>query len=161
MNKETAKQDNVIKEYHKIMDRIMEKLKEKELVLNIKKGQKAEDLAEKYYTKKGYIVYRSRVKAGYRIIGVKYYWKEYEDLLTEEDKKIVYHLHNILGEKEFRELAYLTKDKNGCPDLMLVKSKKIRFVEVKTNNEEIKSATLEFSIRNKKYPLSILRVKHK
>jgi len=155
------KNEEILEKYHKIMSGVMSKLKRKELVLTFKKGQKAEDLAENYYTKKNYIVYRSRVKAGYRIIGVKYYWKEYEDLLTKEDKKIVYHLHSILGEKKFKELAYLVRDKNGCPDLMLVKGKKLQFVEVKTNNEEIKSSTLEFYIKNKKYPLSILRIKYK
>jgi hypothetical protein len=153
-------QNKIIEQYHKIMDNIVLDLKKSEKTLHFYKEGKAEDLAEDYFSKKGFIVYRSRVKKGYRIIGVRYYWKKYEVLLTNEDNDIISTIYNVLGEERFKELAYLIKEKNGCPDLMLIKNKKINFVEVKSNYEEIKSSTLEFFIKiNKKYPFYILRIR--
>jgi len=149
-----------IDEYHKIMDSILLELNKTQIIIKYDGKKKSEILAEEYYRKKGYTVYRSRVRNGYRIIGARYYWKEWEEVLNNTDKEIINTLLNILGEKKLRELAYLTKDKNGCPDLMLIKDNKIQFVEVKTNNEEIKMATCEWFIKNEnKYPISILRVK--
>ena len=61
--------------------------------------------------------------------------------------------------EEFKELAYMVKDKNGTPDLLLIKDNAISFVEVKFNYETVKYSTIEFYIRyGERWPTSILRV---
>lgn len=125
-------------------------------------NRKAEDIAEKFYTGKGYTVLRSKVKSGYRIIGVEFYWRKYQDKITSKDKNTIRKIKSVTSPQEFKELAYLFRDKNGCPDLMLIKNGNIKFVEVKSNNEEVKTSTMGFFIKlNNKYDLEILRIKNK
>ena len=147
-----------IQSYNNLIEKELKKIKEN--VLKSTSKDSGENIAEKYFKKQSYDVFRSKVKSGYRIIGVEYYWKEYKDSLNSQDLKIIKTIKSITSPTEFRKLAYLFKDKNGCPDLMLIKDHKIKFVEVKTNNEEVKISTIEFFIKmNKKYPLEILRIK--
>jgi hypothetical protein len=152
----------IINDYRRLTGRILSNLNASQTTVRYDGKKRSEDFAQDYYESKGYTVYRSRVKKGYRIIGVKYYWKIWEEGITDYDKKIIDTLLKILGERKFKEMAYLVKDKNGCPDLMLIKNDKIQFVEVKTDNEEIKSSTCEWVVRNgRKYPLSIMRIRTK
>ncbi len=151
----------IIQKYHDLISHELSKIKKEVLYTNFSK-RKAEDIAEKFYTRKGYTVLRSKVKDGYRIIGVEFYWREYKDKLTSKDKKMVSIIKSVTSSQEFKELAYLFRDKNGCPDLMLIKKGSIKFVEVKSNNEEVKTPTIEFFIKlNNKYDLEILRIKSK
>ena len=151
----------IIQKYHNLINNELSKIK-KEVLYTNSSNRKAEDIAEKFYTGKGYTVLRSRVKDGYRIIGVEFYWREYKDKITSKDKNIVRKIKSIISPQEFKELAYLFRDKNGCPDLMLIKNGNVKFVEVKSNNEEVKTSTIEFFIKlNNKYNLEILRIKSK
>ena len=128
-----------------------------ELRLPIK--AKAEDIAEQYFKIKGYEVLRSRVKNGYRCIGVEFYWKQYQTKLSTSDKQTVQQLKLILSPEDFKELALAVKIKNGTPDLLLIKDNKISFVEVKHNHEAIKPSTVEFFLRyGEKWTVSILRI---
>ena len=126
----------------------------------ITKGIGAEDIAVQYYESHGFEVYRSRVKNGYRAICAERFWPEYLDKLTEEDKKMLNKIHAILTDKEFTEISSAIRYKSGTPDLLLVKDGKIRFVEVKSDNETVKSSTVKFFIEHKeKWSVSILRVR--
>ena len=150
----------IIERYHNLIEKEFKKIKD--TVIKSSSKESSEDIAEDYFKKLGYDVFRSKVKSGYRIIGIEYYWniKKYIDKLTDTDKKIIKIIKSVTTPTKFKELAYLFKDKNGCPDLMLIKNNKIKFVEVKTNNEEVKTPTIEFFIKlNNKYPLEILRIK--
>lgn len=130
--------------------------------IQVTKKGKAETIAEEYFKIKGYEVYRSRVNGGYRCIGVEFYWQDFSSKITDEDKKLIKRLKNLMPPEEFKELAYMVKDKNGTPDLLLVKEEKISFVEVKFNYETVKSSTIEFYIRyGGRWPTSILRVLRK
>ncbi len=123
---------------------------------------KAESIAEEYFKEKGYEVYRSRTNGGYRCIGVEFYWQDFSSKITLEDRKLIKRLRNLMSPEEFKELAYMVKDKNGTPDLLLIKEEKITFVEVKFNYETIKPSTVEFYIRyGDRWPISILRVLRK
>jgi len=63
---------------------------------------------------------------------------------------------------EFQELAYMVKEKNGTPDLLLIKDERVSFVEVKYNYETVKPPTIEFFIRfGERWPISILRILRK
>jgi hypothetical protein len=60
---------------------------------------------------------------------------------------------------EFKDLAMMVKDKNGTPDLLLIRNNKISFVEIKYNYETVKPSTVEFYIKyGDKWPTSILRI---
>ena len=119
----------------------------------------AESIAEEYYQEKDYEVYRSRVKNGYRSIGVEFYWQSFAPKITPYDRLLVEKLKSLMPAIEFKELAYMVKEKNGTPDLLLIKDGKISFVEVKFNYETVKPATVEFYIRyGYRWPTSILRV---
>ena len=50
--------------------------------------EKAESVAENYYRQRGFEVYRSRIKDGYRCIGVEFYWKDYKDKLLPSDRSL-------------------------------------------------------------------------
>lgn len=54
--------------------------------ITVTSKEKAESVAEDYYRKRGFEVYRSRIKDGYRSIGVEFYWKEYKDKLSVSDR---------------------------------------------------------------------------
>lgn len=123
---------------------------------------KAESIAEEYFKEKGYEVYHSRVNGGYRCIGVEFYWQDFSSKITEEDNNLIKRLQSLMSSEEFKELAYMVKDKNGTPDLLLIKEERISFVEVKFNYETVKSSTVEFYIRyGERWPTSILRVLRK
>lgn len=123
---------------------------------------KAESIAEEYYKGKGYEVYRSRVNGGYRSIGVEFYWQHFTSKISEEDRALIKKLQRLMSPMEFQELAYMVKEKNGTPDLLLIKEDKISFVEVKFNYETVKHSTVEFYIRyGDRWPTSILRVVRK
>ena len=150
----------IIQKYHSLINKELLKIKQ-EVIHTKATNKKAEDIAEKYYRKRGYTVLRSKVKGGYRVIGVEFYWQEYTDKLSPTDKKIINIIKSVTLPNVFKELAYLFKNKNGCPDLMLISNGKIKFVEVKSNNEEIKTPTIEFFIKlNDDYDLEILRIKN-
>lgn len=120
---------------------------------------KAEAIAEEHYRQKGVQVYRSRVNDGYRCIGVEFYWKEYESKISGSDRKLIQLLREVLSPKDFEELAMMVQDKNGTPDLLLIKNDRISFVEVKFNYETVKSSTVEFFLRySHKWPIAILRI---
>jgi len=128
-----------------------------ELTISDKGG--AESVAEEYYRGKGFQVYRSRVKNGYRSIGVEFYWKEYQSKITESDRKLIGLLRSILSPEEFEELAMMVQAKNGTPDLLLIKGQKISFVEVKFNYETVKPSTVQFYLKyGVKWPISIIRI---
>ena len=120
---------------------------------------RAESIAEEYYREKDYDVYRSRIKNGYRTIGVEFYWQDFSTKITPCDMLLIEKLKSLMSAIEFKELAYMVKEKNGTPDLLLIKDDKISFVEVKYNYETVKPATVEFYIRyGHRWPTSILRV---
>ena len=123
---------------------------------------KAESIAEEYYKERGYEVYRSKVNDGYRCIGVEFYWQSFSSKITEDDRVLIKRLQHLMSPTEFKELAYMVKEKNGTPDLLLIKDEKISFVEVKFNYETVKHSTVEFYIRcGDRWPTSILRVLRK
>ncbi len=123
------------------------------------KKDKAEQIAEDYFKEKGYEVYRSRVNGGYRCIGVEFYWQDFALKITEGDKRLIERLKMLMPPAEFQELSYMVKEKNGTPDLLLIKNNRISFVEVKFNYETVKHSTVEFFIRyGERWPTSILRV---
>ncbi|MEK6755207.1 MAG: hypothetical protein AABZ02_03545 [Bacteroidota bacterium] len=106
--------------------------------ITVMSKEKAESVAEDYYRKKGFEVYRSRIKDGYRSIGVEFYWKDYKDKLLDSDRKLIALLKGIMPGKDFEELAMIVEQKNGTPDLLLIKNERIEFVEVKYNYETVK-----------------------
>ncbi|MCE5212377.1 MAG: hypothetical protein LLG40_12575 [Deltaproteobacteria bacterium] len=127
--------------------------------IEVSQKGKAEQIAEDYFKQKGYEVYRSKVNGGYRCIGVEFYWQEFASKITVEDRLIIQRLKQLMSKEEFKELAYMVKDKNGTPDLLLIKNNAISFVEVKFNYETIKHSTIEFYVRyGERWPTSILRV---
>ena len=120
---------------------------------------KAELIAELYYRGKGYEVYHSKVNGGYRSIGVEFYWQDFADKITVDDRALITKLKLLMSEAEFKELAHMVKDKNGTPDLLLIKNNAISFVEVKFNYETVKHSTIEFYIKyGECWPTSILRI---
>jgi hypothetical protein len=120
---------------------------------------KAETIAENYFQEKGYHVYHSRVNGGYRSIGVEFYWRDFEDKISIEDRALIGKLKSLMTPAEFMDLAMMVKDKNGTPDLLLIKDDKISFVEIKYNYETVKTSTVEFYIKyGDKWPTSILRI---
>ncbi len=120
---------------------------------------RAESIAERLFNERGYEVYRSRIKGGYRTIGVEFYWRDFASQVTEEDRELIRKLKSLMSPNEFKELAYMVQDKSGTPDLLLIKDEKISFVEVKFNYETVKHSTVEFYIKyGQKWPISILRV---
>ena len=109
------------------------------------------------YLSTGVSVYLSAIG-----IGVEFYWEEYKSKISETDRKLIQILRELLSPKEFQELAIMVKEKNGTPDLLLIKNNKISFVEVKYNYETVKSSTVEFFLRyGHKWPISILRIVRK
>lgn len=120
---------------------------------------KAEIIAQQYYESRGYEVFRSKVNGGYRSIGVEFYWKDYAEKITLEDRVLIHKLKSLMSDAEFKKLAYMVKDKSGTPDLLLIKNNKISFVEVKFNYETVKHTTVEFYVRyGDKWPTSIFRI---
>lgn len=127
--------------------------------ITVTSKEKAESLAEDYYRRRGFEVYRSRIKEGYRSIGVEFYWKDYKDKLSASDRKLIGLLKGIMSNSDFEELAMMVEQKNGTPDLLLIKNERIEFVEVKYNYESVKASTVEFYLRfGNKWPISILRI---
>jgi hypothetical protein len=127
--------------------------------IEVSQKGKAELIAEDYFKKEGYEVYRSKVNGGYRCIGVEFYWQDFASKITAEDRTIIQRLKQLMTPEEFKELAYMVKEKNGTPDLLLIKNNAISFVEVKFNYETVKHSTIEFCIRyGARWPTSILRV---
>ena len=127
--------------------------------LEVTEKGKAESIAESHYRNEGFEVFRSRINNGYRSIGVEFYWEEYKNKIFESDEKLIQLLKDLLSPQEFEELANMVQEKNGTPDLLLIKNNKISFVEVKYNYETVKSSTVEFYLRyGHKWPISILRI---
>jgi hypothetical protein len=127
--------------------------------ITVKTKGKAESVAEDYYRKRGFEVYRSRIKDGYRCIGVEFYWTDYKDKLSAGDRALIGRLKGIMSNTDFQELAMMVEQKNGTPDLLLIKNERIEFVEVKYNYETVKSSTVEFYLRyGDRWPISILRI---
>jgi len=127
--------------------------------IEVPQNAKAEQIAEEYYKEQGYEVYRSRVNGGYRSIGVEFYWQDFASRITEQDRSLIEKLKTLMTPAQFRELAYMVKEKNGTPDMLLIKENSISFVEVKFNYETVKHSTVEFYIRyGEQWPTSILRV---
>jgi Holliday junction resolvase-like predicted endonuclease len=123
------------------------------------KTAKPEELAKEYYSSKGYEVFSSRIRDGYRSIGAEFYWRGFVGKRVESDLYLLNKLKQILSPEEFLELANTIKTKNGTPDLLLIKDNKISFVEVKHNSEEVKLPTVEFFIKySDRWQISILRV---
>jgi len=150
----------LVDDYNQLFHYELSRIPYSELVVS-EKG-KAESIAEEYYRKKGFQVYRSRINNGYRCIGVEFYWEEYKSKILETDRKLIQILRDLLPPKEFEELAIMVQEKNGTPDLLLIKNDKISFVEVKYNYETVKSSTVEFFLRYAhKWPIAILRIVRK
>ena len=148
---------SVIETYKQLMFYELNNLPEEKIRVFDTRG--AEYIAEEYFESQGYSVYRSRVKDGYRSVGVEFYWPQYKDKITKKDREMIEKLKSIMSYEDFYEFAYIVKDKRGTPDLLLIKDDKISFVEVKCNYETIKDPTIEFFIRYKdKWPLKVLRV---
>jgi len=127
--------------------------------IEVARKGKAELIAMEYYKAKGYDVYRSKVNGGYRCIGVEFYWQDFLSKITVKDMLLIQKLKNLMSASEFEELAYLVRDKNGTPDLLLIKDDQITFVEVKFNYETVKHSTVEFFVRvGQRWPVSILRI---
>jgi len=127
--------------------------------LSVSKAGKAESIAEDYYREKGFQVYRSRVSGGYRCIGVEFYWRDFESKIAPDDRALITKLKSLMSPGEFKDLAMMVKDKNGTPDLLLIRNNKISFVEIKYNYETVKTSTVEFYIKyGDKWPTSILRI---
>src|SRR5437879_2127588 len=100
---------------------------------------KAENVAERHYLSLGYRVYRSRVVNGYRCLGVLDYWRKWSNRLQSKDREMLDLLKSSLSKEELDLLVGAVKDKVGTPDLLLFKSGKVSFVEVKANSETVKS----------------------
>lgn len=137
--------------FNKIFNEFKKELPEENIYTNT--TMKPEDFAVKYYEKKGFKVYKSKVDDGYR---GQWGWP-----LSRKQQIINKNIHGALKiGKEYSTFMGAISIKNGCADLILIKDGKIYFKEVKANNEAIKPATLEFYIRLKgKFPLSIFRVR--
>lgn len=127
--------------------------------LVVSREGKAEFIAENHFLKKGYEVYHSRINGGYRSIGVEFYWEDFKNKITSDDRALIERLRSLMPFDDFRSLAMTVKDKNGTPDLLLIKDDAISFVEVKYNYETVKPSTVEFYIKyGDKWPTSIIRV---
>ena len=156
----TEEKLKVFEDFEQIFYHELSRIPNEELVTAIE--GKAEDIAEKHYRDLGFKVYRSRVCGGYRAIGVEYYWSEYADKISEEDRGMIAELKTLLPINHFQELAYLVKEKSGTPDLLLVRDGKIAFVEVKYNYETVKAPTIYFWLKyGDRWPTKILRVVRK
>ena len=144
-------------DFHQLFHYELSKIPHYEIKVS-QKG-KAEQIAENYFKEKGDEVYRSKVNGGYRCIGVEFYWQDFASKITDEDRMVIKRLKQLMPPEEFKELAYMVKDKNGTPDLLLIKDNAISFVEVKFNYETVNYSTIEFYIRyGERWPTSILRV---
>ena len=144
-------------EFQQLFHYELSKIPYHEIVANRK--DKAEQIAEDYFIEQGFEVYRSKVNGGYRCIGVEFYWHDFASKITDGDKKLIQRLKNLMTPAEFKDLAYMVKEKNGTPDLLLIKDNRIRFVVVRFNYETVKHSTVEFYIRyGELWPTSILRV---
>jgi hypothetical protein len=156
----TLEKLKLVDDYNQLFYYELSRIPYAELVVS-EKG-KAESIAEEYYRNNAFQVYRSRINNGYRCIGVEFYWEEYKSTILETDKKLIQLLKSLLSPKEFEELAIMVQEKNGTPDLLLIKDDKISFVEVKYNYETVKSSTVEFFLRyGHIWPISILRIVRK
>lgn len=142
----------IIGKYNELYNSKLQLIPEKTLHTNSK--VKSEKFVKKHFEKMGYIVLNGTIH-GYRVIG----WPDHWWHLKGQEKKALKTIQSILSSEEFDELAKMIVDKNGCPDLMIIKNRKIEFIEVKSNNETVKPVTIEFLIKLKeKYPISIIRV---
>jgi len=149
----------LISDFNQLFQYELSKIPYSELNVPKENKEKAEIIAKSHFEKLGYDVYQSKINDGYRSIGVIYYWQEYISKITTADFKLIKKIITILGQDDFKELAYAVKDKNGTPDLLLIKDGEISFVEVKYNYETVKSSTIEFYIKYvHKWAISILRV---
>lgn len=153
----TSEKLQLINDYNQLFYYELSKIPYVELTVSDK--GKAESVAEEYYRSRDFQVYRSRVRNGYRSIGVEFYWKEYQSKISESDRKLIRSLRNILSHEEFEELAMMVQTRNGTPDLLLIKDQKISFVEVKFNYETVKPSTVQFYLKHGgKWPISIIRI---
>jgi hypothetical protein len=85
--------------------------------ITVETKEKAESVAEDYYRKRGFEVYRSRIKDGYRCIGVEFYWKDYKDKLLAVDRELIGLLRGIMSNTDFEELAMMVEQKKRNPRL--------------------------------------------
>jgi hypothetical protein len=156
----TSDKLKLVDDYNQLFHYELSRIPYSEIVVT-QKG-KAETIAEGYYQNKGFAVYRSRINNGYRAIGAEFYWNEYKDKISDEDRKLIDLLRVILSPDDFEELANMVQYKNGTPDLLLIKNDQISFVEVKFNYETVKPSTVEFFLKyENKWPISILRIVRK
>ena len=151
-DEEWFKENRIVDEYKTLVDTKLKLIPE--IVIYTSSKEKSEKLVKKHFEKRGYLVFNGTIH-GYRVIG----WPGYWDSLKTREKRALDTIKSILPSEDFEKLAKMIVDKNGCPDLMIIKDKKIEFVEVKSNNETVKPVTVEFFIKLKeKYPISIVRV---
>jgi len=147
----------LISDYNQLFHYELSKIPYSEMVVLV--NGKAEDIAEEHYRKEGFQVYRSRIKYGYRSIGVEFYWQEYKEKLSSLDRDLITLLKSIMSPNDFRDLAMIVQIKSGTPDLLLIKNDKISFVEVKFNHELVKPSTVEFFLKyGGRWPISIIRI---
>ena len=147
----------LIDDYNQLFHHELSRIPYTELVVS-EKGD-AVSIAEAYYRREGYEVYRSRINNGYRSITVELHGDEYKSILSEQDERLIKLLKGLMSQKEFKELAAMVQKINRTPDLLLIRNNKISFIEVKDNHDTVKSSTVEFYLKyGDKWPLSILRV---
>ena len=128
---------------------------EVEAVLN----RKAEIQAKVYCEQKGFEVYTSKTNGGYRSIGTEFYWQEFKECISDNDKLMIDKLKQILSPEDFKDLAFAVRDKNGTPDFLLIKNGKLMFAEVKYGYETVKTSTIKFFLLyGDKWSVIILRV---
>jgi len=140
-----------------LFDYELSKIPKHELI--VQEVRDAEKTATEHYTREGFKVFSSKINGGYRCIGSEFYWKEFKGRMVGENASIIAALKFALSPEEFEDLAMAVKSKAGTPDLLLLKDKKISFVEVKCNNEVVKDSTVDFFIKyGDKWNISILRV---
>lgn len=119
----------------------------------------AEDVGDKHFTEQGFQVFHSHAKNGYRCIVD---WAVNFHRYSPKAKAIVNAIHTALPANEFALLVNAVRDKTGTPDLLLLKDKRVSFVEVKNGREEVKPCTIKFYIRySHLWPLTLLRVNAK
>lgn len=147
--------ERIIKEYHVLIDDALSKIPLTTCILP--QGNKPEDDSEEYYLKQGYTVIRSKLHSGYRCVDMDDFYLNYPGSFAQE-KRIIRLLKLRLG-RNYQFFRRLVKPKNGTPDFLLIRGEEIEFVEVKSENEEIKPCTLEFYLKlQAKIPMRILRV---
>ena len=157
LNMSSIEKLQLIDDYNQIFHYELSRIPYSELVAT-EKGD-AVSIAEAFYLKEGYEVYRSRINNGYRSIILELYGEGYKNTLSEPDERLMQILKGLMSPDEFKEFATMIHETNRTPDLLLIKNNKISFAEVKDNHDTIKSSTVEFYLKyGHKWPISILRV---